>query len=97
MSRTPVFVIGRRLYYSLSNEENEEAIVNEPEILLHALTGWSTARTMRITTKIGSQELVALIDSGFTHNFINERVANWLQLPLVPTKPFNVKVENGNP
>lgn len=52
---------------------------------------------MRITTKIGSQELVALIDSGFTHNFINERVANWLQLPVVPTKPFNVKVENGNP
>ncbi|KAK0603526.1 hypothetical protein LWI29_005918 [Acer saccharum] len=52
---------------------------------------------MRVMAKIGPDEVVVLIDSGFTHNFINERVANMLQLPVVPTEPFNVKVANRRP
>lgn len=67
----------------------------ELKISLHALTGWSMARTMRISTKIGTYELIVLIDSGSTHNFINEKVAKMLQLPVVLTRPFNVKVANG--
>lgn len=84
--------------YSANDEDdtNEEAII-EPEISLHALTGWSSSRTMRVMAKIGPYEVVVLIDSGSTHNFISEKVANLLQLPVVPTKPFNVKVANGNP
>lgn len=38
---------------------------------------------------------MALIDSGSTHNFINEKVANRLLLPAVPTKSFTVKITNG--
>ncbi|KAK1582669.1 hypothetical protein Q3G72_017159 [Acer saccharum] len=81
------------------DEELEEPIANEPtepEISFHALTGWSTSKTMRITTKIGHYEVVVLIDSGSTHNFINEKVAVMLHLPVVPTEPFNVKVVDGN-
>jgi len=37
------------------------------------------------------------LTAGSAHNFISERIANWLQLPVIPTKPFNVKVANGNP
>jgi len=47
--------------------------------------------------RIKNHDLTVLIDSGSTYNFISERIANWLQLPVIPTKPFNVKVENGNP
>ena len=50
-------------------EENDEAgahthLQGEPEISLHALTGWSTARTMRVSAKVGPHELIVLIDSG---------------------------------
>ena len=41
--------------------------------------------------------MAVLIDSGSTHNFISEKVANLLQLLVVPTRPFNVKVANENP
>ena len=52
---------------------------------------------MRVTARIGQCEVVVLIDSGSTHNFISEKIANLLQLPMVPTKPFNVKVANDGP
>lgn len=37
------------------------------------------------------------IDSGLTHNFIKEKVACRLQLPVMPTELFSVKVANGRP
>lgn len=83
--------------YDLSMEDDEERVVDEPQISLHALTRWSTTRTMRIMARIENQDLNVLIDSGSTHNFISERIAIWLQLLVIPTKPFNVKVVNGNP
>ena len=82
------------------NYDEKEAhthLQGEPEISLHALTGWSIARTMRVSAKVGPHELIVLIDSGLTHNFINERIAELLQLPMVPIEPFNVKVANGDP
>ncbi|KAF2295031.1 hypothetical protein GH714_031162 [Hevea brasiliensis] len=68
----------------------------EPEISLHALTGWSSSGTMRVVIQIKSLELICLIDSGSTHNFINEKVAGSLKLLVEPTRPFNVKVANGS-
>ncbi|KAJ0085655.1 hypothetical protein Patl1_07500 [Pistacia atlantica] len=52
---------------------------------------------MRVTAKIGTYEVVVLINNGSTHNFISDKVAALLRLPLVPTKPFNVRVANGQP
>ncbi|GJS45697.1 retrovirus-related pol polyprotein from transposon 17.6 [Tanacetum coccineum] len=82
------------------NEVDEEDACkfgyDETEISLHALTGWETTRTMRVYARIGPYLLVVLIDTG-THNFINEKVAEMLSIPVVPTKPFNVKVANGLP
>ncbi|XP_042941551.1 uncharacterized protein LOC122288885 [Carya illinoinensis] len=75
-------------------EENFEG-PPEPEITLHALTGWTAPKTMRITAKICAHDVVILIDSGSTHNFISERMANLLRLPIVPTETFTVRVANG--
>lgn len=44
--------------------------------------------------RIASCELIVLIDSGSTHNFIIEKIVNQLQLPLVLIQPFEVKVAN---
>ena len=67
----------------------------KPKITLHALTGWITPKTMRVTTKMGPHEVMVLIDSGSTHNFISNRLANKLRLPVIPTETFPVRVANG--
>ncbi|RVX02376.1 Retrovirus-related Pol polyprotein from transposon 297 [Vitis vinifera] len=77
------------------SEIEEDDNGKEPEITLHALTGWTVPRTMRIKAIIGAHEVVALIDSGSTHNFISDRVAETLCLPVKPTTPFTVRVANG--
>ena len=75
--------------------EGEPETEPEPKISLHALTGWSSPKTMRVAAKIGSLEVVALIDCGSNHNFISDRVARLLRLSVVPTDPFKVRVANG--
>jgi hypothetical protein len=62
----------------------------EPEILLYALTSWTSPQTMRVAATIGSQHVMVLIDSGSTHNFLSEKIARLLRLLVVPTKPFVV-------
>ena len=71
--------------YNNSQENEEEAETEgnreeELEVFIHALTGWSSPRTMRVAASIKSQPIVVLINSGSTHNFLNEvftvRVAN---------------------
>ena len=76
--------------------KNQQEEWNAPEISLHALTSWSTPRTIRIKAQIGHHQLKVLIDSGSTHNFLSEKMAEILQLPITPTKPFVVRVANGN-
>ncbi|KAG7987413.1 hypothetical protein I3843_03G132800 [Carya illinoinensis] len=75
--------------------EGDVAKVQEPEITLHALTGWTVPRTMRMTATIGSLKVVVLIDSGSTNNFISDRLASTLRLPVVPMETFIVRVANG--
>ena len=62
-------------------DESEEHVA--PKISFHALTGWSTPWTMRVIAHIGNFEVVVLIDSESTHNFISDRVAHLLRLPML--------------
>lgn len=80
-----------------TDEDEETSETDEAEITLQALTGWDTPQTLRTPMKISGQNLVALIDSGSTHNFISEKVANRLNLQVSPTKEFNVRVADGHP
>lgn len=78
-------------------EENDgdDAFVILLEILLHAFSGWITHKTMRVVTTIETTDVAVLIDSGSTHNFMSERIANMLQLPIAPINLFEVRVANG--
>lgn len=49
---------------------------------------------MRITTKIGLHEVVVLVDSRSTHNFISNSFANLLKFPVIPTEEFSIQVAN---
>ena len=75
----------------------ENANVEIPEITLHALTGWTVNKTMRIRAMVNGRELVILVHSGSTHNFIRDKVSSRLKLPFSSIKPFNVKVASGEP
>ena len=59
-------------------EEKEDS--DKLEISLHAMAGSPTPQTMQIHGVINQQSLVVLIDSGSTHNFIEERLAEKLGL-----------------
>lgn len=50
---------------------------------------------MRIAARVGAHNVIVLINSESTHNFISERMANLLRLPVVPTETFTVRVANG--
>jgi hypothetical protein len=76
-------------------EENKYVEEEEPLISLHAIAGCNGPKTMRIKATIGKRVLVILIDSGSTHNFVDQQVAQALQLAVTPTEEFTVKVANG--
>ncbi|GAV71123.1 RVP_2 domain-containing protein [Cephalotus follicularis] len=65
-----------------------------PKISLHALVGQVNPKALRITGQYFEHKLQILIDGGSTHNFLQERVAFGLGLPVIPTKPFKVFVGN---
>lgn len=68
----------------------------EPLISIHALTGVPSYSTMRVRGAIGTRSLHILVDSGSTHNFLDEKLATKLNYPLQEIREMRVKVANGN-
>ena len=60
--------------------------VNPAEITLYALVGSSSSNTMRIKGKIKNQEVVSLIDSGSTHNFLDVLCCLLYRYNLIPLR-----------
>ena len=50
---------------------------------------------MKLVGKIHGQDVIILVDSGATHNFISSTLAHHLQLPIKKTKGFEVTIGNG--
>ena len=83
------------LDYEESNngdQKTEEA----PVISLHALTGITDYNTMRVKGKIKNQLINILIDTGSTHNFVDQLVVKKLGVRLKNTHSFMVTVANGD-
>ena len=57
---------------TIAGNEAEEGL--KPVISLHALLGTGDSQTMRLQGKIKTFTVVILVDSGSTHNFINQGV-----------------------
>jgi hypothetical protein len=60
-----------------NNDEGLSPLEGEPTISIHALTGIQprAARTIMIVVVINGTRLLALLDSGPTHNFIHDHGA----------------------
>lgn len=68
----------------------------QPHISLHALAGVSASDTFRLYGLISSARITILVDSGSTHNFVQPRVAKFLNLPMEDTMALRVMVGNGS-
>jgi len=66
-----------------------------PHISLNALEGVTGLNTLRVTGRVEKQLIVILIDSGSTHNFISNHVADRLHCNLTNIKALTVQVADG--
>ena len=68
---------------------------NSAEITLYALIGSPSSNTMRVKGRIKNQEVVCLIDSRSTHNFLDASVLPFVHLQLDTSQILEVKVADG--
>ena len=66
------------------------------KITLYALVGNPSNQTMRVKGRIKNHEVVSLIDSGSTHNFLDAAELLTLNLSLDTSQILEVKVADGN-
>ena len=67
-----------------------------PRISLNAITGIRTATTMQLYVQVGTTQLVALLDSGSTHNFVRADITRRIGLHFQPCPGASVLVANGD-
>lgn len=63
---------------------------------IHSVKGFTPERSMKMKGMIGDREVVVLIDSGATRNFISQQLVDELGLPVAKHKNFGVKVAGGH-
>ena len=83
-------------------EENHELNLVEyeeedipAEISLHAYSGTAAPKTLRVDGLIKKKCVHILIDSGSTHNFLDQRLVKGLGLEEEPTTMFEVAIGDG--
>lgn len=67
-----------------------------PQISLHAMLGHTSPKTLRLSGTIRNHNITILIDSSSTHNFIQERIVHFLNLPISNSNQFQVIIGNGD-
>ncbi|KAK1427793.1 hypothetical protein QVD17_16488 [Tagetes erecta] len=89
---------GDEMIHADPNEEcySDTVQEQEPLISLHAITGIPSFSTMKVVGAIGTKALQILIDSGSTHNFVDDKLANKLNCTLLPINDIPVTVADGN-
>ncbi|XP_062100900.1 uncharacterized protein LOC133806828 [Humulus lupulus] len=66
------------------------------EVSLNAVVGLTSPKTMKILGSILGHEVVVLVDSGATHNFITTELAQKLALPVSETETYGAQMGSGN-
>jgi hypothetical protein len=71
------------------DEKGEMSILN-----LHHIAH-ETHHTMKFQGTIRGVEVLVLVDSGATHNFISQKLVHQMEWPIEPTAQMNVQLGNG--
>ena len=81
----------------MGHQDNvHEDVVPPAEITLYALMGSPSSQTMRVKGRIKNHEIMSLIDSGITHNFLDVAELPTLHLQLDTSQILEVKVADGS-
>jgi len=95
----------RLFYLEVTDFEEEDTAAQEdqtqqeeqpPLISLHAIAGFTTNDTMKVQVRIGETELIALLDSGSTSNFVSMEAAQQIGLHFHDSTGASVIVANGD-
>jgi hypothetical protein len=73
--------------------EEEEEVEYKFMGVLGSMGGY---RTMKVEGKIGNVDVLLLLDSGASHNFISPQVTNALGLTITPTPARSIKLGDGH-
>ena len=73
----------------------EPADAEAPVFSLHAVAGVPSNNTLLLRVALGAASLVALVDTGSSHNFIGEAAASRTGLPIQPRPRLTATVANG--
>jgi hypothetical protein len=83
------------VYDSFTQVELSDPTPDPAQISLHALMGHTIPQTFRVMGQICNNTVGVLIDSGSTHNFVQDRVVKQLGLATQQAHSFKVLVGNG--
>ena len=75
--------------------QGETPECNYLDLPFFSINGFSRPKTMKMKGNIGEHSVIVLVDSGASHNFISETLANNLGLPISETGVFVVKLGDG--
>lgn len=75
-----------------SLELDDESI---PQVSLSAMTGISQPQNLKLKGHIKNNNVVVLIDSGSTHNFLDSTMVKRLNIITFPMPNMNVMVADG--
>ncbi|XP_047159829.1 uncharacterized protein LOC124830211 [Vigna umbellata] len=64
------------------------------QVSLHAFSDGVGSSTIRLQGKIGNNHVSILVDGGSDHNFVQDRVVKFLDLPSIPYNPLTVMVDS---
>ena len=67
----------------------------KPVISLHALLGTGDYQTMRLRGKVKNLTVVILVDSGSTHNFVDQKLTKRVGFPTQTVTGLSVSIANG--
>eukprot|EP00253_Pinus_taeda_P028285 PITA_28285 len=79
-----------------AEEDNQKDIVSDdPVISLNALAGISSPKTLKIRGFLKHRPVIVLIDSGSTHNFIHQKIAEAAHSFVRAVSNFQVQIADG--
>ena len=78
-----------------NEEEMEDMELRTLQISLNSLKGLTSSKSFKVVGSLGGKEVIILIDTGATSNFLSRKLANQLNLMIEETPIFTVEVGNG--
>ncbi|XP_024022722.1 uncharacterized protein LOC112091991 [Morus notabilis] len=78
----------------VDEEPTTEEIEGVAGLSLNSLMGITSSNTMKLMGTLGDREVVVLVDSGASHNFLSQKVMREMQIPLTATGDYGIQVGN---